>query len=74
MIILNEKLTIFAEDGSKYPNITVAAKEVLAKEGFFAFWTGFTAYYARTAPHVMITLIVAEPMTQMYRKLFVNKK
>jgi hypothetical protein len=42
------------------------------QEGFFAFWTGFSAYYMRTAPHAMIILLTQQPFTQMYKKTFVE--
>ena len=37
-------------------------------EGFLAFWTGFGAYYMRTAPHAMIILLSITPITEAYRK------
>jgi hypothetical protein len=48
--------------------------EILRKEGIGAFWTGLGAYYARTAPHAMIVLLTAEPITQAYKRAFIKPK
>jgi len=46
------------------------AYNIYSKEGIFAFWTGFGAYFGRTAPHAMIILLSTEPIVAGYRKLF----
>lgn len=56
------------QDGSKYKGLTDAAVHVIKNEGFFAFWTGFSAYYLRCAPHAMIILMTAEPYTALYKR------
>lgn len=58
------------QDGSRYSGISDCARQLLKKEGFFAFWTGFSAYYGRCAPHAMIILLSIEGVTAQYRKLF----
>lgn len=45
------------------------AYKVYTQEGVLAFWTGFGAFFGRTAPHSMIVLLSTEPIVQMYRKL-----
>jgi len=57
------------QDGGKYKGIIDVATQVLTKEGPLAFWTGFGAYYMRTAPHAMIVLLAADPITKFYKSL-----
>lgn len=56
------------QDGSRYKGIVDGAYQIATKEGILAFWTGFGAYYMRTAPHAMIILMTAEPITKAYKK------
>lgn len=58
------------QDGTKYKGIIDCAGQLLQKEGFFAFWTGFSAYYGRCAPHAMIILLSIEGITKQYRRTF----
>jgi solute carrier family 25 (mitochondrial oxoglutarate transporter), member 11 len=53
-----------------YKGIADCAAAVLRKEGVLAFWTGFTAYYGRCAPHAMIILMSIETITAAYREAF----
>lgn len=46
------------------------AFQIYSKEGPLAFWTGFGAYFGRTAPHAMIILLSTEPIVHAYRKFF----
>ena len=64
----------FTEDGAKSAGIVDAASQILKKEGPLAFWTGFGAYYLRTAPHAMIILLSTEQITKLYRSVFVTKQ
>ena len=62
---------ILVEDGGNASTgVVSAAVNVLRKEGFFAFWTGFSAYYLRTAPHAMIILMSQQPITRLYQSTF----
>jgi solute carrier family 25 oxoglutarate transporter 11 len=61
---------MYTEDSSKGGNIVTMAYNIYSKEGIFAFWTGFGAYFGRTAPHAMIILLSTEPIVAGYRKLF----
>ena len=54
------------QDGNKYKGIYDCFKSVLQKEGVMALWTGFGAYYFRTAPHAMIILMSTAPLTKLY--------
>lgn len=58
------------QDGAKYKGVIDCVSQIMKKEGFFAFWTGFGAYYGRCAPHAMIILMSVETITQYYRKLY----
>lgn len=58
------------QDGSKYKGVVDCAGQILRKEGFFAFWTGFGAYYGRCAPHAMIILMSMESIKRAYRTLY----
>ena len=62
-----------AEDGGKYKGLADAALKIFSQEGIFAFWTGFGAYYMRTAPHAMIILMTTEPITKAYRAWVLEK-
>lgn len=53
-----------------YNGLVDCALGILRKEGPLAFWTGFTAYYGRCAPHAMIILVSIESITQAYRGFF----
>ncbi len=58
------------QDGGKYRGLTDCFITTLKTEGPLAFWTGFGAYYMRTAPHSMIILMSAEPIKNAYKKAF----
>ncbi|CAM9371813.1 unnamed protein product [Ascophyllum nodosum] len=53
-----------------YKGLMDCARGIVRKEGPFAFWTGFTAYYGRCAPHAMIILLSIESITSAYRQVF----
>lgn len=61
------------QDGGKYTGIVDCATKVLTNEGFFAFWTGFSAYYMRTAPHAMILLMLTQPINQLYKQIILKE-
>lgn len=52
----------------KYAGVVDCATSLVRKEGFFAFWTGFSAYYGRCAPHAMIILMTADSISTAYKK------
>lgn len=55
--------------GNEYKGVVDCARGILQKEGVAAFWTGFSAYYGRCAPHAMIILLTSDSIKQTYRKL-----
>ena len=58
------------QDSSKgKQGVLSIASNVFKSEGPLAFWTGFGAYYLRTAPHAMIILMSTAPITSLYKKL-----
>lgn len=59
------------QDGQRYKGVVDAAVKIARAEGVLAFWTGFGAYYLRTAPHAMIVLMSQEPITRFYKQTFV---
>eukprot|EP00597_Dinobryon_sp_UTEXLB2267_P006035 CAMPEP_0170079160 /NCGR_PEP_ID=MMETSP0019_2-20121128/15617_1 /TAXON_ID=98059 /ORGANISM="Dinobryon sp., Strain UTEXLB2267" /LENGTH=244 /DNA_ID=CAMNT_0010292491 /DNA_START=213 /DNA_END=947 /DNA_ORIENTATION=+ len=61
------------QDGSRYSGIVDAATTILRTEGFLSFWTGFGAYYMRTAPHAMIILMMAEPINKLYKTVVLRQ-
>ena len=59
------------QDGkSGYHGVIDAFTKILKNEGILSFWTGFSAYYMRTAPHAVIILLSAQPITNIYREFF----
>lgn len=55
-----------------YRNILDCAVKTVKKGGFFSLWRGYWTFYARTAPHAMITLLAKDAFTSLYNKCFVN--
>ena len=62
------------QDGNAYKGIFDVFLQTLTKEGPFAFWTGFSAYYMRCAPHSMLILMLTDPITDAYRAAFRTEK
>ena len=46
--------------------VDVLAK-VVKNEGFFALWRGFTPYYARLGPHTVLTFVILEQLSTLYK-------
>lgn len=56
-------------DGSfPYKNIFDAMAKTIAKEGFTHLWVGFPTFYFRIAPHVCITLVTQDFLTDLVKK------
>ncbi len=53
-----------------YRNVLDCGAKILKLEGPLAFWTGFGAYYGRTAPHAMIILVVLEQLNKTWTTTF----
>ena len=61
-----------ADGAFPYRGVLDCAGKVAAVEGPLAFWTGFGAYYGRTAPHAMIILLSLEQINKLYASAFVG--
>jgi solute carrier family 25 (mitochondrial oxoglutarate transporter), member 11 len=55
-----------------YTGLSDCATSILRKEGPLAFWTGFSAYYGRCAPHAMIILMSIEQINKVYEAAFIS--
>lgn len=53
-----------------YKGFIDCMKKIYINEGFLRFWKGYWAFYSRSAPHGMITLMTKEFFTAGYNKLF----
>ena len=53
-----------------YKGFIDCIKKIYVNEGFLRFWKGYWAFYSRSAPHGMITLMTKEFFTAGYNKLF----
>lgn len=52
-----------------YSGVVDCAVQVLKKDGPIGFFSGFSAYYGRCAPHAMIILLSIESITKGYRSV-----
>jgi solute carrier family 25 (mitochondrial oxoglutarate transporter), member 11 len=53
-----------------YKGVMDCAMQIAKKKGPIGFFTGFSAYYGRCAPHAMIILLSIESITKMYKERF----
>lgn len=53
-----------------YKGIIDCTTKIARNEGLRGFFSGFSAYYGRCAPHAMIILLSIESITNMYRTAF----
>jgi solute carrier family 25 (mitochondrial oxoglutarate transporter), member 11 len=53
-----------------YKGVLDCTVKIAQKEGLRGFFSGFSAYYGRCAPHAMIILLSIESITEYYRKFF----
>lgn len=53
-----------------YKGVVDCAVKIARNEGPLGFFSGFSAYYGRCAPHAMIILLSIESITSIYRKAF----
>ena len=52
-----------------YKNIFDAMGKTVRYEGFTALWVGFPTFYVRIAPHVCITLILQDFLTDFVKRM-----
>ena len=50
-----------------YKGVVDCAMKIARNEGPIGFFTGFSAYYGRCAPHAMIILLSIDSITNLYR-------
>lgn len=53
-----------------YKGIMDCSVKILRSEGPLGFFSGFSAYYGRCAPHAMIILLSIETITNAYKSAF----
>lgn len=53
-----------------YKGVMDCAVKIAKNEGPIGFFSGFSAYYGRCAPHAMIILLSIESITNLYRTAF----
>lgn len=70
LLLLQQDQKPDSKGNMPYKGLADCASGILRKEGPLAFWTGFTAYYGRCAPHAMIILLSIESITSAYRGVF----
>jgi len=64
-----QKMKPDANGNLPYKGPVDCALQTLTKEGPLKFYTGFPTYYIRIAPHVTLTLIFMDAITQMQKKM-----
>jgi len=50
-----------------YNGVLDCGVQIIRKEGFLALWKGFFTYYCRCAPHAMITMLLVEQFTEIWK-------
>jgi solute carrier family 25 oxoglutarate transporter 11 len=60
-----QKMKANAEGVMPYKNIFDAVGKTMARDGPKGLWVGLPTYVVRVAPHVMITMIVAEKLKKL---------
>jgi solute carrier family 25 (mitochondrial oxoglutarate transporter), member 11 len=59
-----QKMKKDAKGNYPYNNIFDALAKTVKKEGFSHLWVGYLTFYVRIAPHVAITLILQDFLTE----------
>lgn len=63
-----QKMTKGPDGKFPYKGIVDALAKSARNEGFTKLWVGFPTFYVRIAPHVMISLVVQDILTDMWNK------
>lgn len=63
-----QKMVRSADGTMPYKNVFDCIGKTLKNEGLANLWVGFPTFYVRIAPHVMITLIVQDYLTEFMKK------
>ena len=53
-----------------YKNLIDCSIKIFKNEGFLTFWRGYWTFYARSAPHAMISLLLKDLFNDWYNKAF----
>ena len=53
-----------------YKNLVDCACKIFKQEGVMTFWRGYWTFYARSAPHAMISLLLKDVFNDWYNKAF----
>ena len=53
-----------------YKNVLDCGFKILKEEGVLTFWRGYWTFYARSAPHAMISLLMKDVFNNWYDKAF----
>lgn len=64
-----QKMVPLPDGTLPYKNIFDCLGKTLSTEGLTKLWVGFPTFYLRIAPHVMITLIVQDYLTEFMKKV-----
>ena len=55
-----------------YKNLVNCAYKIFRDEGFATFWRGYWTFWARSAPHAMISLLLKDLFNNWYNKAFMG--
>ena len=55
-----------------YKNLLDCSVKIFKNEGLMTFWRGYWTFYARSAPHAMISLLMKDVLNSWYDKAFVQ--
>ena len=64
-----QKMVPLPDGTMPYKNVFDCIGKTLKSEGLPKLWVGFPTFYVRIAPHVMMTLIVQDFLTDLFRKV-----
>ena len=64
-----QKMKPNADGTMPYKNIFDAMGKTISREGFTHLWVGYPTFYIRIAPHVAITLIIQDFVTDYIKKI-----
>ena len=63
-----QKMQKKADGTFPYKNIFDAMGKTISNEGFTKLWVGFPTFYVRIAPHVCITLLMQDFLTDTVKR------
>jgi len=63
-----QKMTLGPDGKYPYKGVADSMLKTVTNEGFSKLWVGFPTFYVRIAPHVMISLVVQDLLTDAWNK------